>query len=483
VTLDKLLQGVQVIAIICNQWGDTGKGKFSDYFASQWADVIARGTGGNNAGHTVVKEGKTKVFQSLPAGIAYDHLGKINILGNGMVLDLDMLSGELHDLEKDGISFQNLMISKDAHVIMPYHIARDKVQNQSQENGGIGSTGKGIGPCYTDKIARRGIQVSDLFDTDILASKIRLATTFYPEQRLDVDEMMCQMAPLAAEIKPLVRDTVAEIQEFVSQGKKVLLEGAQGLLLSIEHGTYPYVTSSDPSLNGTASGVGLSARAIDLPLGIFKFPFMTRVGGGPFPTELGSTLSEEHCGDAAVTKAVELKKYRIPHVRKNGHIHYDAQHPRIRQLMNSADPFEQGVGIRLAAAEYGAVTGRPRRIGWTDAVAAKYAIKLNSTSKILLTKTDAIAGADSFQICYGYRQGSMARSTFDKDPALLRAVLPAYKQYHGYQDITAVRDDGQLPPSLRQAIGDFERFTESSAVMVSVGPEADQTIVRDRPGR
>lgn len=476
-TIDGLLQGVQTIAVVCNQWGDTGKGKFSDYFASQWADVIARGTGGNNAGHTVVRDGKARVFQSLPAGIAYDDLGKINILGNGMVLDLRLLSEELHDLEKDRMSFRNLMISKDAHVIMPYHIARDKAHHQSQKDGGIGSTGKGIGPCYADKIARRGIRVGDLFDQDTLATKIKSAMALYPEQHLDVDEMMCQMAALAVEIKSLVKDTVVEMHEFMKQGKRILLEGAQGLLLSIEHGTYPYVTSSDSSLNGTASGVGLSARAIDLPLGIFKFPFMTRVGGGPFPTELGATLSEEHCADAAVTKASELKKLGIPHVSKNGHIHYDAHHPEIRRLMNSQEPFEQGVGIRLAAAEYGAVTGRPRRIGWADAVAAKYAVKLNSTSKIILTKTDAMAGADSFQICYGYRKDSTTVSTFDRNPAALQAIRPSYKKYKGYQDIGSVRDDQQLPTSLRRAIADFERFTESSAVMVSVGPEPDQTIV------
>lgn len=476
--MGRLLDDVQIIAILCNQWGDTGKGKFSDLFASQWADVIARGTGGNNAGHTVVKDGREKIFQSLPVGIAYDHLGKTNILGNGMVLDLQVLSQELDELEKEGMSFDHLMISKDAHVIMPYHIAWDKAHYRTQKEGGIGSTGKGVGPCYADKIARRGIRVGDLFDVDLFVRKIKAAAALYPEGILDVEEIVSLLRPLAKRIQPMVRDTTAEMQEFVRQGKKILLEGAQGLLLSAEHGTYPYVTSCDCSLNGTATGVGLSARAIDLPLGIVKFPFMTRVGGGPFPTELGSTKSEEYCGNEAVTKDFGLNKYHIPHAKQAGRIHYEVDDPQIRRLMNSRDPFEQGVGIRLAAGEYGAVTGRPRRVGWTDAVAARYAVKINSTSKIILTKADAVCGLERFRICYGYRCGSTTQCTFDKDPQFLRSVRPSYKEYDGYPDIRSVREERGLPPSLIEAIGDLERFTESRVVIVSVGPRADETILR-----
>ncbi len=478
-SLSHLLKDIQTMAIICNQWGDTGKGKFSDYFASEWADVIARGTGGNNAGHTVVRDGKERTFHLLPAGIAYDNLGKINILGNGMVLDLQVLSAELDDLENEGISYNNLMISKDAHVIMPYHVARDRAQNQPQKNGGIGSTGKGIGPCYADKIARCGIRVSDLFDQDILASKIKKAMLFYPEQDLNVEKITANIAPLARRIKPMVRDTVAQIQKLIRQGKKILLEGAQGLLLSIEHGTYPYVTSSDSSLNGTAAGVGLSAKAIDLPLGTVKFPFMTRVGGGPFPTELGSTVSEKYCQDEEITQELELRKHEIPYEMENGKIHYDTKHEKIRDLINSADPLQQGVGIRLAAAEYGATTGRPRRTGWTDALAAKYAIKINATSKIILTKTDAIAGARNFSVCYGYIDGSTEQSAFHTESAFLRRVSPVYNQYEGYGNIGSVKCSQQLPPSLQKAISDFEKFTESSVAIVSVGREMDQTIVRD----
>lgn len=483
VSLGRLLDGVQTIAILCNQWGDTGKGKFSDYFASQWADVIARGTGGNNAGHTVVNDGKEKVFRSLPAGIAYDHLGKINVLGNGMVLDLQVLSEELDELQKEGMSYNNLLISEDAHVVMPYHISRDKAWNQTQKDGGIGSTGNGIGPCYADKIARRGVRIGDLFDKDLLANKIKRASAFYPEHKLDLEEVLSRILPLAEKIRPLVKDTVVHMQGFLKRGKKILLEGAQGLLLSIEHGTYPYVTSSDSSLNGTAAGVGLSAKVVDLPLGTIKFPFMTRVGGGPFPTELGSTTAEEYCGGEGITKLFELKKYRIPYVKRDGGIHYDCHHRTILNLMNSKDPFEQGVGIRLAASEYGAVTGRPRRIGWTDAVAARYAIEANATFNIILTKTDAVAGAEHFRVCYGYKQGPSTLTTFRRAPQFLRSVRPSYSQYEGYGDINSLRDEANLPQSLRGAIGDFEKFTGSSVAIVSVGPQPDQTIVTGEAGR
>jgi adenylosuccinate synthase len=321
------------------------------------------------------------------------------------------------------------------------------------------------------------VRVGDLFDKDLLANKIKRASTFYPDYNLGLEEILSHILPLAETIRPLVRDTVVHMQGFLKKGKKILLEGAQGLLLSIEHGTYPYVTSSDSSLNGTAAGVGLSAKAVDLPLGTIKFPFMTRVGGGPFPTELGSTTAEEYCREKGITKLFELKKYRIPYEKRAGGIHYDCHHPEILNLMNSKDPFEQGVGIRLAASEYGAVTGRPRRIGWTDAVAAKYAIEANATVKIILTKTDAVAGAEHFRVCYGYQQGSSTLTTFRRDPDFLRGVRPTYSEYEGYGDISSLRDEATLPQSLRDAIEDFEKFTGSSVAIVSVGPEPNQTIV------
>ncbi len=474
--LDKLLGNAQTVAVVCNQWGDTGKGKFSDLLASQWADVTARGTGGNNAGHTVIVNGKEKIFHIIPAGITNDSQGKVTILGNGMVLDLAVLSSELDDLDREGHTYNHLMISGDAHVIMPYHIVRDRARHLSQKKGGIGSTGCGIGPCYTDKIARRGVMVGDLFDMDRLVKKIKSVEDFYPEQEIDVDEIMGQIRPYAERIKPFVKDTVIEMHQFMREGKKILLEGAQGLLLSIEHGTYPYVTSSDCSINGTAGGVGLSARDIDHPLGIVKFPFMTRVGAGPFPTELGGTNSEKYCAEDH-TKLDELNEHGINYKSENGRVSYDCRDPKIIEMINSEDPFIQGIGIRLAAGEYGATTGRPRRIGWIDAIAVKYAVGINGPL-LVLTKPDSLFGIDEFKICFGYREVTEIKKNFSRKESTLKSITPVYKTYKGYGDISSVKNYEDLPESLRDAIHDLETFSGGRVVMVSVGPDREETIVR-----
>ena len=477
VGLDDLLKDVQTVAVICNQWGDTGKGKFSDYFASQWADVTARGTGGNNAGHTVVVKGKEKIFHLIPAGISNDSNGQFTILGNGMVIDLPVLSHELDELDSEGITYNNLLISKDASVIMPYHVNRDKARHQSQKGGGIGSTGRGIGPSYTDKVARRGIIIEDLFDGDRLSRKIEKVREVYPEQAINADEVIDSLMPFADRIKPFVKDTVSEMHRFIREGKKVLLEGAQGLLLSIEHGTYPYVTSSDCSLNGTASGAGLSAKMIDLPLGIVKFPFMTRVGAGPFPTELGGRASENYCAEDGHTKADELKHYGIPHQTVGGKIRYDGNDPKIIEMINSEDEFIQGVGVRLTAGEYGATTGRPRRTGWTDGVVTRYAVGINGPL-LVLTKPDSLAGAKEFRLAYGYKSGDQMVDTFSKSEGFLRSVTPQYQIYEGYGDINGIRDYDKLPPSLKKAIGNFESFTGGRVAVISVGAAREETIVR-----
>ncbi|MEK6934859.1 MAG: adenylosuccinate synthetase [Nanoarchaeota archaeon] len=474
-SLTKLLDGVNVLAIVCNQWGDTGKGKFSDYFASQWADVVARGTGGNNAGHTVVVNGKKRIFHLLPSGIIHDSRGVINILGNGMVIDLEVLVRELDELDNEKLTYNGLRISSDAHVIMPYHIERDKAKDQSQKTG-VGSTGRGIGPCYADKIARRGIRVSDLFDVGSLGRGISKAAEFYPEIGLDIDHVIEQLESYAERIKPFVRDTVDDLHGFMRRGRKVLLEGAQGLLLSIEHGTYPYVTSSDCSLNGTASGVGLSAKAVDLSLGMVKFPFMTRVGAGPFPTELGGRNSELYCAEEN-TKLDELIRYGIHHNVLEGEVRYDSTDREIVEMMNSDDPFIQGIGIRLAAGEYGATTSRPRRIGWTDTVAAKYAIGINGPVMVL-TKADAIAGANSFKVGVDYSDGLNRVVSFSRDAKFLRRVLPSYITYEGYGGISDIKNFDNLPSSLRNAISQLETQTGGHVAVVSVGPDREQTIVR-----
>jgi adenylosuccinate synthase len=493
--LEKLLKGKQIAAVVCNQYGDSGKGKITDDIAP-WADIVAKGTGGPNSGNTVVNNGVEKIFHSIPAGISYDNSGKVNMIGNGTVVDIKSLNKELDDLESDNMSYNNLMISKDANVIMAYHIVQDCAKNKSQKSGGIGSTGRGIGPCYADKIARRGIFIEDLFNTDILATKINKIKEFYPNQNINTEEIISELTSHAKRIAPLVRDTVNEMHNFVRQGKKILLEGSQGLLLSIEHGTYPYVTSSDCSFNGLASGVGISAGQIDLPLGIFKFPFMTRVGGGPFPTELGGRKSEEYCGEEKdifyeaktyigtdlnldeIKKLQErkdsetLKKYRKV-VNDSIRLNKD----RILDMINSNDEFIQGIGVRLAAGEYGATTGRPRRTGWTDAVAGRYAVGINGPL-IVLTKPDCLEDINNFKICYGYNQSGKISENFDKREKYLRGAVPEYRTYEGYGDIGNVKTFDKLPPSLKESIEDFEKFTGGCVKIVSVGAERNQTIVR-----
>ena len=467
--LERLLRDVQIAAVVCNQFGDTGKGKFSDLLAQYWADVIARGTGGANAGHSVVIDGKTRVFHLLPAGMTYDKRGVVNIMGNGMVIDPFALNEELDDLVRSGGSYNNLMISQDAHVILPFQIDYDKAKDQSQRDGGIGSTGRGIGPAYTDKIARRGIMVRHLLDKDTLATRLGKLQTFYPD--INIEKIVADLGPVTERLRPMVRDTVNAMHGFIASGKKIGLEGAQSLLLSIEHGVYPYSTSSDCSVNGTASGVGISAKAIDLVLAICKFPFMSKVGGGPFPTEFGGRKSEEYCAATEVRKDGEkVAKFRAE-VEKS-------MYPQGRDLMNDADEFMQGVGIRMAAGEYGATTGRPRRPGWTDAVAARYASGINGPMKLVLTKVDCLAGINEFKICYGYRTPSGGRSEdFVRDAGFLRSVTPEYRTYRGYGDIRDARSVADLPEDLQQAIREFGEFARSPIGAISIGPEANQTII------
>ncbi|MBS3141604.1 adenylosuccinate synthetase [Candidatus Woesearchaeota archaeon] len=475
--LHELVDGVQTLAVVCNQWGDTGKGKFSDLFAAEWADVIARGTGGNNAGHTVVVNGEEIIFHLIPAGISYDSLGKINVLGNGMVIDPKVLLNELEQLKERGITYNHLMISQDASVIMPWQVERDRRLSQSQSNHGIGSTGRGIGPCYADKISRFGIRMRDLLDRDILFGRVEKNLRLYlPEEFSNVEEVIETYLGYGRELKDLIRDTRNEIHQLRRQGKKILLEGAQGLLLSIEHGTYPNVTSSDCGLNGTASGAGLSARDVDLCLGIVKFPFMTRVGGGPFPTELGGEKSEEYCAAKGHTKKDELREYGIPFVEVDGHVKYNPHDWRIMAMIDKGDSFERGVGIRLAAGEYGATTGRPRRTGITDLIALRYAVEMNGPN-LILTKSDCLNGVAKFELgtCYQLPSGSHTTNFDAGDEAFLRSVKPVARTYSGY-DTRDIHSFSEMPAGFAKAIGDLQYVSGGIVRVISVGPEKEQTI-------
>lgn len=471
--LEELTFGKQIIAVVCNQFGDTGKGKISDYFATYWADVCSRGTGGNNAGHTTVVNGVKRVFHLLPCGIVHDSRGVINVLGNGMVINLEVLNHELDQLDSGNMTYNNLMVSEDAHVILPFHIDIDKALNQSQLNGGIGATGRGIGPCYEDKIGRRGIMIRDLFDRDKLFRKLIKSMNHHEYENIPVDDMISYLMPLADRIRPFIRNTINEMHDLVRQGKKISIEGAQGNNLSIEFGTYPYVTGSDCSVNGTAAGVGLSARAIDLCLGVVKYPFMTRVGGGPFPTEIGGKRAEEYCQDESHVLERELIDNQIPFEKLNGKIKYDYNNKKILEMMGSNDELTQNIGLRLRANEYGATTGRPRRVGWVDAVSARFAVGINGPDMVL-TKVDCLESASGFKICYDYD----GTNVFSRDPDHLRKVTPGYRDYGCYDKIGEVNDFNDLPTSLRTSIDDFERFTHGHVRVVSYGAERDATLVR-----
>ncbi|MDO8556420.1 MAG: adenylosuccinate synthetase [Nanoarchaeota archaeon] len=483
----------QIVAVVDQQWGDTGKGKFADMLCAYWADGGARGTGGNNAGHTVIKNGEKFIFHLVPASAAYDNEGKFSILGGGMVINPVALVSELEELVAKGGSYNHVMVSSDAQVVFPYHILRDCAKNQSQKDGGIGSTGRGIGPCYADKINRRGISMGDLLKKDVLVKKLRKLVSVYVPDRVGtefatawVDEQLAWVAPCVERLQPLIRDTVYELHGLIRSGKKVCLEGAQGLLLSVEHGTVPHVTSSDCSLNGTAGGVGLSAAAVDLTLGIMKFPFMTRVGGGPFPSELGGVRSADHCADALHTSDWEVVNYgsdRGMTCERVGTdpLTYDHTDPVIRELMNSEDEFLQGVGVRLAAGEYGASTGRPRRVGWCDLVAAEYAALVNggrkNNLKLVLTRVDCLAGMDEFKLVDKYMINGSITSQFPRDAETLSRVCPLYRHYQGYGDMRGVTDSKNLPSGLRAAMDDLSERTDVAIAAVSTGPEQHEVVV------
>lgn len=471
--LDKILDKKQIIAVVDSQWGDTGKGKFVDFLSYNWADVIARGTGGNNAGHTVVVGEEKRVFHLLPSGIVYED--KINILGNGMVIDIKVLHEEIEELKCKGFNNFNLYISEDAHVILPFHVEHDIKKTAPQSSKGIGSTGRGIGPAYTDKIYRRGIMIRDLYNEKILRMKLERIKEFYSDSEFSVDDVIKELNVYSNDLRKYVKNTIYELNRLRREGKKILLEGAQGLLLSIDFGTYPYVTSSDCSLNGTATGVGLRADLVDLTLNIVKFPFMTRVGGGPFPTELGSQISEDYCADPGKNLKFELEKYQIPYtVNSKGDLKYDNNHEKIKNLMKSTEEFEKGVGIRLAAYEYGATTGRPRRCGWTDLMALKYAIDINGPN-LILTKVDSISGLDSFKLCTEYQ----LEDYFPRDANILKGVNPAYKEFEGFsEDISNLKNYEELPKGIKDAINYLEKELGANVRFISVGPDQNQTIIK-----
>jgi adenylosuccinate synthase len=496
--LEEFFEGKKTVAVVCNQWGDTGKGKFVDYFA-QWADIIARGTGGANAGHTIQIKDKTYIFHLIPSGIIYDSEKKTNIMGNGVALDPRVVLEELSMLDKSGLSYNNLKIAYNSKLVLPQHLVIDRIKEAGTGKGGkIGTTGRGIGPVYTDYYARIGLITNDMLNKDIFAKKLKKnlqdkitllqkednekikeimshphlenGIFYHPKEIFNEEAIIEKYMEYGKKLKDMITDTDNLIN--LRKGKdKILLEGAQGHLLSIDYGSYPYVTSSDCSVRGLAKGVGLLEKEIDMTLGIVKAFYMTRVGGGPFPTEIGGKESEEWC--ASNTKNDE--QYEYP----------DAD-------VNSLNQLEQGIAIRKIGNEYGATTGRPRRTGWLDLPLLRYATQTNGKN-IILTKIDVLNDCDTIKICDSYIYDgpdyNIGNQTLSKgrvgsyvefpNSEILKYCWPEYKTFPGWNsDISNIKEYSNLPSNLKNIISFIEDSAKVNVKIISTGPERGETILR-----
>jgi len=417
------------LAVLGAQWGDEGKGKIVDLLTPSF-DIVARYQGGHNAGHTVYVNGTKFVLRLIPSGIL--HAGITCVIGNGVVVDPQALFAEVDELAKNGIDVGNrLIVSDKAHLILPYHRDLDLLAEARRGERKIGTTSRGIGPAYEDKIARRGIRVGDLADAPTLEQLVR--DNVAARNRLVHDSMMDWKAVLAQliahgeRLKPWVRDISLLLSEAMAAGKSVLFEGAQGTLLDIDHGTYPYVTSSNATAGGICTGLGIGPRTIGHVLGVVK-AYTTRVGEGPLPTELSDDM---------------------------------------------------GNRLRDSGNEYGAVTGRPRRCGWYDAVAARYSVRINGLDGLALTKLDVLDGLERIDICTSYQCGTKTLTEFPSDVAQLAACKPVYESMPGWSAPTrGVRKFDDLPDAARRYIARLEDITGVPAAIVSTGSERDDTIFR-----
>lgn len=414
------------------QWGDEGKGKMTDYLAEE-ADVVVRFQGGNNAGHTVEVGDKQYKLHLIPSGILYDE--KVNVIGNGVVVDPKALFEEISYLEGEGVKVTSdkLIISDRAHLIMPYHRVLDKLKEQARGKNDIGTTGKGIGPCYTDKIERSGIRVCDLMHEEVFEEKLRenlaiknaIITKVYNGEALDVEAILKEYKEYADKIRTFVRETSVEVYNAIKANKNVLFEGAQGMLLDIDYGTYPYVTSSNTTAGGVCNGIGVGPTLIDSAVGIAK-AYTTRVGKGPFPTEL---LDET--GDW---------------IREKGH-------------------------------EYGVTTGRSRRCGWLDLVILKTTARVCGLTSLAVTKIDTLAGLDKIKVCTGYKFDGQEIDYFPASLEDLAKCEPVYEEFEGWgTEVADVRSYEELPDNAKKYLKKIEEFTGTKIAYVSVGPKRDQTI-------
>lgn len=414
------------------QWGDEGKGKMTDYLAED-ADLVVRFQGGNNAGHTVVVGDKEYKLHLIPSGILYND--KINILGNGVVIDPKALFTEIEYLKELGVEVtpEKLYISDRAQVIMPYHKVLDALKEKSRGKDLIGTTGKGIGPCYTDKVERSGIRICDLLNEKVLKEKIEaslqvknaMIKDVFGGEPIDSEEVYNEYVEFGKRIKPFVRETSVEIYKSIKENKIVLFEGAQGMLLDIDYGTYPYVTSSNTIAGSVCTGTGIGPTMITNAIGIGK-AYTTRVGKGPFPTELFDEMGD--------------------HIRTVGH-------------------------------EFGVTTGRARRCGWLDMVILKTTARVCGLTSFAITKMDTLAGIDKIKVCVGYELDGKVIDYFPASLEDLARCKPVYEEFDGWNDeIAKARSYEELPENAKKYLKRIEELTETKVSIVSVGPKRDQTI-------
>jgi adenylosuccinate synthase len=418
------------LAVLGAQWGDEGKGKIVDLLTGRFS-IVARYQGGHNAGHTVYVDRVKFILRLIPSGIL--HAGVTCVIGNGVVIDPQALFAEIDELTKNGIDTAGrILVSDKAHLILPYHRDLDLLAEARRGERKIGTTSRGIGPAYEDKIARRGIRVGDLVDPQSLEANVRDNVTarnrLVQDSTMDWKPVYEQLLRHAERIRPMIRDVSVLLDHARKAGKSILFEGAQGTLLDIDHGTYPFVTSSNASIGGVCTGLGVPPKAIDVVLGVVK-AYTTRVGEGPFPTELSGDM---------------------------------------------------GNRLRETGSEYGAVTGRPRRCGWYDAVAARYAVRINGLDGLALTKLDVLDGLDRIEVCTAYRSGGRTLTDFPADIAQLAQCEPIYESMPGWSTPSkGARRYEDLPEAARRYIARLEEVSGAMVAIVSTGSERDDTIVRD----